>query len=304
MKKHHLLSLLLASFLLFLSFHGVHAQGSASISGDELCGGLNSPKCDLSHFKTIVQRLLVTIISIGSVLVVFFVALRFLQAEIAARQGNPAARMQAVKNTLNGFIGLIMILAVFGGFFLLALKVFGVQSWVTGVFRFISGAFVEHAYAADERLLPNPLGAYNLFDLVLAAVNLAVKFFIYPAVVVLWVWSGFQFVYSQGNPDGLKKAKSWLLWSFLITVIMFTLRGFTLALRNTMVKIAPQSAALIQSPAAGGQAATGNSSTPVTSCQGQNEGTVCTVAGRRGTCTRSDPSESGGIFDCYVTPGQ
>lgn len=338
MKKHYLLSLLLASFLIIFSFHGVHAQGSASISGDELCGATAATKCSFTDIKTIVSRLLVTFFSVGGLVLVVFAGLRLVQAEIAVREGNAGARMVALKNIWNGLLGLLIIIGVVAGLLITALQLLGANSWVTGLFRLISDALVPHAYAADERLLPNPLGAYNLFDLIAAVMNLIIRFFIYPAIVVLWVWSGFQFVYARGNPDGLKKAKSWLLWSFLITVIMFTLQGFTLALRNTMTKIVPNNPAAIQAPASGqgtggqqvtrdpnapadgapGSACTTSSggygirgtdgsctnrsgssgSAPVSSCTGQNEGTLCMTANRLGTCTLSQDT----VFGCYVLP--
>lgn len=329
MKKHYLLTVLLASFLLFISFQGVSAQ--SSISGDEVCGASTSTKCGLDDVRTIVKGLAVTLVEVGAAVLFFFVLYRLLVAEVAARQGNPGARQAALKSIWNGLVGVVIMMGVFGGLYMAALKIFGADPKVTNFLNLISQGFVETAYAADERLLPNPIAATNLFDLILAVVNLAIRFFIYPAIIALWVWSGFQFVFSQGNPEGLNKAKSWLLWSFLITVAAFTLQGFILALKNTMKKIAPESPALVEpagstgvdgrgSPtpgAAGSQceispgvygirstdgacvsSGRGRSTQPVANCIGQNEGTLCTNANRLGTCTVNEDS----VFGCYVLP--
>lgn len=296
MKKHYLLSVLFATFLIFISFHGVHAQGTASISGDELCGGLDGPRCNISHLKIIAQNILYTFVAIGSVAMFIFIAYRLLQSQFAVMGGNAGARAVASKNIFNALAGFFIVVAV-GGLFVVALKALGAQAWTTKLLQLLSDAFIPHAYAADERLLPNPLFANNLFDLILAIMNLVIKFFIYPAIIVLWVWSGFQFVYSQGNPEGLKKAKSWLLWTVIITVVIFTLQGFLLAFKNTAQKIAPQNAAFIQpttgTPNGSAQSASG-------SCQGKSDGTACTVGGRAGTCTKNED----GVFSCYATPGQ
>lgn len=337
MKKHYLLSVLFATFFVFVSFHGAYAQGTASISGDELCGATAQTKCTLANIKTIAQNMLYTFVAIGSVAMFIFIAYRFIQSQFAVMGGNAGARMIASKNIFGALQGFFIVVAV-GALFAAALKLLGTQEWTTKLLQMFSDAFIPRAYAADERLLPNPLFANNLFELIMAIMNLVIKFFIYPAIIVLWVWSGFQFVYSQGNPEGLKKAKNWILWTFIITVVIFTLQGFLLSFKNTAQKIAPQNAAFVQpsptntntdgrtAPADGqlGSVCTtpaGTSGTrgtdglctsrsdsyagqPVTSCNGQRDGTVCALGGgKTGTCGMSNSSESGGgVYGCYAAP--
>lgn len=294
MKKHYLLSVLFATFLIFISFHGVYAEGTASISGDEVCGATADTKCGISNLKAIAQNILYTFVAIGSAAMFVFIAYRLIQSQFAVMQGNAGARMVASKNIFNALVGFFIIVALFGGLFIFGLGALGAQSWTTKLLQLLSDAFIPHAYAANDKLLPNPLFANNLFDLILAIVSLVIKFFVYPAIITLWVWSGFQFVYSQGNPEGLKKAKSWLLWTVIITVVIFTLQGFLLAFKNTAQKIAPQSSAFMQPP---GTTTPDSSVKPITDCQGQTDGTACTVGGRAGTCTKNDE----GVFSCYAT---
>jgi hypothetical protein len=64
----------------------------------------------------------------------------------------------------------------------------------------------------------------------------------------MWVASGFKFVYSQGNPEGLKTARSWLLVSFIVTIVAFSLQGFILALKATAQKIVPTTTSIRTEP--------------------------------------------------------
>jgi len=95
------------------------------------------------------------------------------------------------------------------------------------------------AQAATQ--LTNPLGFTSLYDFILGALSLVMKFFIYPALVGIWVWSGFSFVLAQGAPDKLNKAKNLLLWAFVSTLIVFMTNMFLLALKGSVEKIVPAS---------------------------------------------------------------
>ena len=170
----------------------------------------------------------------------------------------------------------------------------------------------------------------------MSAVRAAIRFFLYPAVVIMWVWSGFQFVYAQGNPEGLKKARSWLFWAVVTTLVMFTIQGFLMALQASAQKILPSTATPITNtngtPDGRGQPADGATNSqctrpdgtygimdvnsvcqpgrgssyttptatasPCKNADGTNKprGTMCTVAGRPGTCSVNTDD----VFGCYV----
>jgi hypothetical protein len=231
------LSTLLASFLVILSAHGVHAQTN-SISGDSLCGSVGHP-CKPADLKLIGKRLLTLFAYIGSALLVLLILVRVLHSVFAYFRGDVGALKKAGEDAFNALIGFVIIFAIGGGILLVMLKTLGVQPWAVKLLQFFSESFIPHAYAADEKLLPNALGSNSAYDILIAAISLAMRFFIYPGLIAMWVASGFKFVYSQGNPEGLKTARSWLLVSFIVTIVAFSLQGFILALKATAQKIVP-----------------------------------------------------------------
>jgi predicted membrane protein len=62
---------------------------------------------------------------------------------------------------------------------------------------------------------------------------------IHPAVIGIWVISGFLYVAAQGAPEKLKKAHRLLLWAFISTLIVFTIQGFMVAIKGTVNTILP-----------------------------------------------------------------
>jgi hypothetical protein len=98
------------------------------------------------------------------------------------------------------------------------------------------------------------------------------RFFVYPALIVIWVISGFSFVMAQGSPEGIKKAKSWLTWAVITTLIVFTVQMFLVAMRGTVTQVL------------GGEASQ-SAGTPdgrVAPVAGES-GSVCDVNGVQGT---------------------
>lgn len=87
--------------------------------------------------------------------------------------------------------------------------------------------------------LPNPLGVDSLYDFILAILNMVMKFFLYPALMGIWVYSGFLYVAAQGAPEKLKKAHNLLLWAVISTFIVFIAQGFLMAIKGTVNAILP-----------------------------------------------------------------
>lgn len=252
--KKTILSVLLGTSLLMVGISGISAQTSVSattagvtqsVSGDEVCGGkskTNDPaanECSVKDFKEIGKRLLVIFTMLGGAVLVIMVAVRLVMSWYAYRSGDAGAIKRAGEQAFNAAIGFFIIFAVFGGLYLALLNYLGTQPWAVQLFKLSSDALISHAYAAGrtDGLLPNAFGSDSAYDILLAGINLAMRFFVYPAIIVMWVWSGFQFVYAQGNPDGLNKAKSWLFWAFIITVVAIMLQGFLVAFKNTANKV-------------------------------------------------------------------
>jgi hypothetical protein len=94
--------------------------------------------------------------------------------------------------------------------------------------------------------LPNPIpGVNSLYDFILTILSMAMKFFLYPALVGIWVLSGFMYVFAQGAPEKLSKAHKLLMWAFISTLVIFTAQAFLSAVRNSVNKIVPATSSVI-----------------------------------------------------------
>lgn len=341
MKKQYLLTLLLTLTFVGLSFGGVIAQStSGSISGDSVCGQWDpvakkvTNPCDINSVVTVIKGVLTLIITLGLPLLIVFVAFRFIMAWFALQQGNANAYKEALQRAGNAILGFLLIVALFGGLFLVVLRYFGVKS-EDGfdpliILKLLSEAFIPYAHAQTlTTQLPNPVGADNLYDFILSVLRLVMRFFIYPALIVIWVWTGFAFVAAQGNPEGLSKAKKWLMWAFVSTLVIFMLQAFLVALRGTVQQILPGSKSTesvkIQettkpfAPAQGqtgsacevngvtGQMSNGtcypgrgSSSNSANYCTGKRLGTLCSISGSTGTRTGTCNNNEAGVYGCYA----
>jgi hypothetical protein len=264
--KKTILSVFLGASLIVVGVSGIVAQTAApattgttagvtqSVSGDEVCGSSAATECSAKDFKEIGKRLLLIFTLLGGAVLVIMICVRLVMSWYAYRSGDAGAIKRAGEQAFNAAMGFLIIFAVFGGLYLALLNYLGTQDWAVQLFKLFSDAFVPHAYAqtaGTEQLLPNAFGSTSAYDILLAGINLAMRFFVYPAIIVMWVWSGFQFVYARGNPEGLTKAKSWLFWAFIITVVAIMLQGFLLAFKNTANKVLGNTASAIVVPAQG-----------------------------------------------------
>lgn len=234
-----------------LTFVYAQTTGGTSISGDEICGGSVEAKCTLGDLRVIVGKALAFLVTIGLPLLVIFIVYRFIMAWFALQQGNAMAYKDALKKSMNAAMGFFMIVALFGGLFYFALQYLGVNKGVLDILKnLLSDGLVTHAYAqataATNAAIPvvaqcnspfNLTGVCSVYDFILAVLRLIVRFFVYPSLIVMWVWSGFSFVYAQGNPEGLNKAKKWLMWAFITTLVVFMLQSFLAAAQGTVSRI-------------------------------------------------------------------
>lgn len=214
-------------------------QAVTSVSGDEVCGSSASTKCGISDLKKITNKLIGVIVSLGLPLLVVFIVYRIVMAYFAVRAGNAGAYKEALQAAGNAILGFLIIVLVAGGLLLTVLKFFGVKDFLGGPLKAIIGMLIPHAYAADGQYLPNPTGITSLYDFILTVVRFAMRFFVYPMLIVMWVWSGFSFVAAQGNPEGLKNARKWLLYAVVSTIAIFMVQSFLLALQGSVKKILP-----------------------------------------------------------------
>ncbi|MCF7843292.1 hypothetical protein K9M47_00155 [Candidatus Gracilibacteria bacterium] len=108
-----------------------------------------------------------------------------------------------------------------------------------------------------DTTLPNPLGVDSLYDFILSALSLIMKFFIYPGLIAMWVWSGFNYVLAQGAPEKLSKTHNLLMWAVISTLVVFVAQGFLIAVRGSVEKIVPSSSVVTTPSATSGSAQNG-----------------------------------------------
>ncbi|MEN9881450.1 MAG: hypothetical protein RLZZ308_633 [Candidatus Parcubacteria bacterium] len=308
MKRFYFLAVLFTFLLTFFSFHGVDAQTAPSISGDDVCGATSA--CQISDLKKIVTETFKLLIALGLPVLVVFVIYRFVVAWYQVANGNANAYHEALKKAGNAIVGFFIIVVIFGGALYFLLSFFGVKEDPLKLLKvMLTDAFIPHAYAVSGQYLPNTTNITSLYDFLLQALRLIMRFFIYPALIVMWVWTGFNFVYAQGKPELLTKAKKLLFWAFLSTFIVFITQGFLIALQNTVKQIVPsQSGGAIQNsqtvtdPTAS-VTTQGTRSDGASYCAGKAIGTQCSISSAgvtggyvAGTCS----SNEDGVFGCYV----
>ena len=245
MKRYHIYTIILTICFVFLAVHGVYAQTNPSISGDDLCGGATSTPCTAAHLKSLMQNVFKLIVMLGMPILIVFVSYRFLIAWIRLQQGNSGAYKEAIKEASQAIGGFMIIVALFGGVMYAVLKYFGVKSEgefnPLNILKLITDnidLFVPHAYAAgSQQYLPNPTLINSPFDFIMSVLRVIMKFIIYPGLIYIWVRSGMQFVIAQGNPDGLRKAKQWLLWAFVTTLVVFSVQGVVSVISTTATEV-------------------------------------------------------------------
>lgn len=282
--------------------------------------GETSP-CTVDNFVTIVKGAVVLLLMICLPILVVYVVYRFVIAWYQVANGNSSAYRDAVKKAGNAIFGFFMAVLVFGGGLLLLLKIFGASDFTLKLLNLFSEAFIPHAYAAGSTL-PLPTTFTNLFDFILAVLRVVMRFFIYPALIGMWVWTGFSFVYAQGRPEALAKAKKLLFWATLSTFIVFITQGAITAMKGTAEEIVPgafpsstKSSGDDVSPGSvttcptgqtldvNGSCVSSNRGNTATECSGKANGTICSVqkAGAvggyvPGTCSFN----TDGTFGCNV----
>jgi hypothetical protein len=274
----------LVSAFLFLSAGTVFAQGASQVSPGQRCG--ETSPCAISDFAPTIGAALGPIVPIVLVLAGVFVIGAVAWGALAKIfTSDENALVRARRLATQSAVGGAIFFFVIGGGYVALLSIFGVKTEFFKLINIFSYGLVEHAYA-QEKLLPNPLTSNSLYDIILSAANLAMKFFVYPSIIAVWVASGFKFIYSQGNPEGLKTARNWLLISVILTVVAFSMQGFIQAFRGTAEKILPsttqmQTGTPVSSGTSDGRGQPASPSTPGAACE---RGGFNGIMGTDGTC--------------------
>ncbi|MBP6888694.1 MAG: hypothetical protein KBC21_03240 [Candidatus Pacebacteria bacterium] len=234
--KHFYVVLAIISSL-FLGSYSVYAQ--ASISGDSLCGSTVETSCEFSDLEALVTGVMYFIIGLGIPLLVVIIAYRYVMAWFAAAQGQTGAYKEATKKAAQSILGLLILVGLFGGVLVVLLKYLGATEPVVKLLELISQGLIPHAYA---QTLPTPIEDTNLYDFILKILRLIMRFFVYPLLIVIWVWTGFDFILAQGKPEALSKAKKLLVWATISTFVVVMIQAFLMAAQGTVNQILPGTA--------------------------------------------------------------
>lgn len=237
MKKVPVILALLTACLFSFSF--VYAQ--TSISGDALCGSSTTTACNFTHLKSLVKGVMYFIIGLGLPLLIVIIAYRFIMAWFAAAQGQTGTYKEATKKAAQSILGFLILIALFGGVLTVALEYLGATDPVVKLLKLISSSLVETAHAQDVPLLPSPIKDTNLYDFLLKILAMVMRFFIYPALIVMWVVTGFSFILAQGKPDALSKAKKLIIAATISTFVVVMIQAFLIAAKGTVEQILPGS---------------------------------------------------------------
>lgn len=248
LKKSRLVPFILAFFFLTVPLIAVTVHAQSSVSGDSVCGGSAATKCTFDDIGKIIKKMLTVIISIGLPVLVVIVGYRFVMAWFALQQGKTEAYHDALKKSGQAIFGFFIVVALFGGLLLVLLKYVGVSDGPLKILKMFSEAFIPHAYAqsTSTTLLPNFLPTNDLYTFLVSVLRMIVRFFIYPALIVIWVWTGFSFVTAQGNPDAIKKAKTLLLRAFITTLAIFLIQAFLSAISGSVKKILSERTVIVE----------------------------------------------------------
>ena len=252
LKKGVCIAALLSLFFVgaLLSVHTVYSAERASLSGD-VCGGIGKKKCELTDIPKIVKNVVRFVIGYGFLILIVFVTVRFVMAWFALQQGNANAYKEALSKSTNAFLGFLFIVMLSGGLLFTVLKYFGIKDELLdiGIFQsFFFDIFATHAYAAEGQYLPNFFPSDDINDFLTAIIRVVMRFFVYPALLCIWVWTGFAFIAAQGAPDALSKAKKWFMWATVTTLVIFTVQMFLIAIQGTIEKILPGTVTYITTP--------------------------------------------------------
>ncbi len=307
----HLAVILAIISAVFLGGVVVYAQ--TSIAGDALCGSTASTTCNFTHLGQMVKGLMFFVVGVGLPLLIAIIAYRFVMAWFAAANGQTGAYKEATKKAAQSVLGFIILIALFGGVLTVLLKFLGVTEPVTKLLELITQGLITTAHA-QQTMLPTPIQDTNIYDFMLKILALVIRFFIYPALIVIWVWTGFAFVLAQGKPEALSKAKKLLVWATISTFVVVMIQAFLFAAKGTVEEILPGSTSGQASAQTSGQTIQGQPTTSTGAsqclssggvvgpdgvsctsassragssagdyCSGKQQGTLCTISASSGT---------------------
>ncbi len=230
---------------------------AAVIAGDKVCGTYTLDaqgkviidRCVQEDISYMIDNIFGLVIRVS----VYAVGLAILGAAayvmIAAFKGEDANALRVAKDRATRAVVMLIGFALLAsGAYYAFLTYLGVNDAFLEVFRsLISVLPFDHAYAtttdSDLDYLKEPIiggyGENGWEELLLNGVYLFIRWFVLPIMIGAWVTVGFMFVFAQGNPEMLTKAKKILLITFIGTVMIILANGFLTTVRQTADQITP-----------------------------------------------------------------
>lgn len=223
------------ALLITLGIGTAFAQGA--IAGEEVCG--KTTPCTFDDLGKIIKKTFLVLLQLAIAFVTIMIVITAIKVMTA--QDKAVALREAKERASNVFWGLLVLTLVATGGYVAVLSFLKVDtSFLEGIRKIFSGVYdilpFAHSYAAET--LPNPIpGVNNFLDFVALIIKLVVRFFILPIIIFAWAYTGFQYVYAQGNPQKLVEAHKWLLYTFGGTVIIMLAEVFAAALKGSFIQI-------------------------------------------------------------------
>lgn len=194
------------------------------------CDG-NGVPCDMTQLYSTVKKTYATIVGLG--LMIGFVRLIYIGLKGIEKADNAGALKEVKESAFN----LVVYGALFAGaipLFALLIKELGFATPFLDMFkRFSELPVLLTAYADTTSGLPQVVRIDNPIDIFMLFISVFVKWICYPVLLGYWAYSGFLFVFAQGNPQDIQKAKHHLWYTFVVTIVVMVAQAFLLLLRKS-----------------------------------------------------------------------
>lgn len=238
MKRQYILTVAIAVFLIMVSFHGVSAANPLDFTSTSCGETLNDCTTEkgLGRLKDLFMWVLVfSAITLIVMIPGYFVAIAIKRMFI----GESSEVLKEYRSKITSAIISFAVLAGAVGILYWLMVSLGLSPWVRKPFTpILSMELIPHAYAQTGEYLSSPIeGTDSLYDFFLLLVRAAVRWFIYPGIIAIWIYTGFSYVAAQGNPEKIIKSHKWLFIAVAATVVTFLSEAFVFAIRDTVKAI-------------------------------------------------------------------
>ena len=94
-----------------------------------------------------------------------------------------------------------------------------------------SSLVIQNAMADETIEIPNPLGETSIFNIIDRIINFIFWISI-PIAIVMIMWGGLQFIFSQGNPKKIPNAAKIIQYTLIGFVVVLLAKGIVYVVRD------------------------------------------------------------------------